>query len=85
MLRYTLTLTAALMLGSGSVLGADKPDFEQADRNGDRRVSIEEATEAGIPKEEALFNDIDDDGKLTKVDWKFVDLETPDDSADDTN
>lgn len=78
MWRYALTLSATLLLFSAPAVGAGKPSFQQADKNGDSKISIKEATQAGVPKEEAEFNDLDDDGKLAKADWRFVDMETPD-------
>ena len=55
-----------------TAFAAAKPDFGEADRNGDDRVSLREAKRAGVPIEEAEIADIDDDGKLTRMDWKFV-------------
>lgn len=83
MWRNTLAIVAAMLIASGTALAAEKPSFNEADANGDEKVSIKEATNAGVPKEEAKSNDLDDNGKLAKSDWKFVDMETPDESSGD--
>lgn len=51
------------------------PSFKKADRNGDGYVSIKEAEEAGVPKSIAKKEDINHDGKLTKVDWAIVKMD----------
>lgn len=73
---------AAVIAGLAPVasLARDKPSFEQADANGDGRVSVSEAKEAGIPASKAKANDLNGDGKLTKADWRFIDLESETDS-----
>lgn len=53
---------------------AQKPSFSKADANGNGKVSIQEAVKAGVPKDQAKQADIDNDGKLTKTDWKFVNM-----------
>ncbi|MDZ7748556.1 MAG: hypothetical protein U5K43_06690 [Halofilum sp. (in: g-proteobacteria)] len=52
----------------------ERPDYKEADANGDGQVSVSEATDVGVPKSEAKREDIDNDGKLTQADWKFVDM-----------
>ena len=61
------------LLAVGAESG-ERPDFAEADANGDGAISLEEARKAGVPKSEAKREDIDNDGKLTKADWKFVDM-----------
>ena len=70
-----LPLTA-MAAGSG-----DRPAFDQVDADGNGKISMEEASKAGVPQAEAKREDIDNDGKLTKADWKFVDLEESGDSS----
>jgi len=53
---------------------AQKPSFSKADANGNGKVSIQEAMKVGVPKDQAKQADIDNDGKLTKTDWKFVNM-----------
>jgi hypothetical protein len=73
MWKAALTLIAGLMMFSGTALAASsKPSFSQADTNGDGKVSIKEAIKAGISKQSAEVNDLNNDNMLTKNDWKFV-------------
>lgn len=53
----------------------ERPSFDKADANGDGAVSMKEAKAVGVPQAEAKREDIDNDGKLTKADWKFVDMD----------
>lgn len=77
MRRFSTIMVATLLAFSGAAWGAgDKPSFKEADANGDGKVSIQEARKAGIDKEEAKTNDLDDDGKLSKNDWEFVDMDS---------
>jgi len=79
MWRYVLTLTATLLMFSGTALaGSQKPSFSQADKNGDGHVSVQEAIQAGVPKASAKVNDLDNDGKLNKEDWKFISMNSMD-------
>lgn len=74
-------LAAALFsfpLVASAAEGEDRPGFDDADSDGDGRITVEEATEAGVPEAEAKREDIDNDGELTKADWKFVDMDGPD-------
>lgn len=76
MLRIASVASIVLMLGlPAAVAAAEKPSFQDADRDGNGAVSIQEAKQAGVPEQEAKAVDINDDGKLTKTDWKFADLE----------
>lgn len=52
----------------------DRPDFEKADADGNGKVTVSEATDQGVPKEEARREDIDNNGKLSRSDWKFIDM-----------
>ncbi len=80
----TLTATAlaaalfSFPLIAGAAEGDDRPGFDKADSDGDGRITVEEATDAGVPEAEAKREDIDNDGELTKADWKFVDMDGPD-------
>ena len=68
-------LLVALPLVATAAEDAERPGFKQADANGDGKISVQEARDAGVPKAEAKREDIDNDGKLTRADWKFVDME----------
>ena len=70
-----LPLTA-MAAGSG-----ERPAFDEADADGNGKISMKEASEAGVPQSEAKREDIDNDGALTKADWKFVDLEQSEDGS----
>jgi len=79
MWKYTLTLIATMMMFSGTALAATgKPSFSQADTNGDGKVSIKEAMKAGVSKANAQANDLNNDNKLSKNDWKFVTMKPSD-------
>lgn len=68
-------LTAFLLSAPlGLALAAEKPEFSEVDADGDGEVSVSEATEVGVPEQEAKREDIDNDDALTKADWKFVDM-----------
>ena len=68
-------------LALGTALAAEKPSFNDADRNGDDRVSVDEAKAAGIPPAKARANDLNGDGKLTRADWRFIDLDSETDGG----
>lgn len=70
---------------AGAAEGDDRPGFDKADSDGDGRITVEEATEAGVPEAEAKREDIDNDGELTKADWKFVDMDGPDSEEDSSS
>lgn len=67
-----LTVSAPLTAVAAS---DDKPKFSEVDANGDGKVSISEAVDAGVPKAEAKREDIDDNKQLSKTDWDFVDMD----------
>ncbi len=77
MLRYAAMLIISLFVFSLTSLVEDGPKFRFVDQNGDGKVSINEARAAGIPISEAIAGDINEDGKLTKHDWHFIDMNTP--------
>ena len=76
--KYTIRLAGlalvAVPLAASAADSGERPKFGEADANGDGAISIEEARKAGVPKEEAKREDIDNDGELTKADWRFVDM-----------
>jgi len=77
--KSATSLIAAALVSVPMIAAAasstDRPSFDKADANGDGAVSIEEAKAVGVPKAEAKREDIDNNGKLTKADWKFVDMD----------
>lgn len=77
--RVLRTLTALLVATPLAAVAAsdEKPAYKEADANGDGQVTVSEAVKVGVPKAEARSADIDDDGKLTQDDWKFVDMDAP--------
>jgi len=64
----------AAVVFAATAFGAQKPSFDQADKNNNGKVSIQEAFKAGAEKGSAKLNDLDDNGKLTKNDWEYVDM-----------
>lgn len=78
-MRLVASLLVALPLvasaGGQQASGeSERPAFSEADANGDGAVTISEATDAGAPKSEAEQEDLDNDGELSKADWKFVEF-----------
>lgn len=67
----TAAALAALLL-SGTAHAEGKPSFDEADADGNGKVSIQEAKKAGIPEAEAKKEDVDSDGNLTERDWAYV-------------
>ncbi len=47
------------------------PSFKEADKNGDGRLSFEEAKELGISKKTFKEEDLDSDGELTEYDYEY--------------
>jgi len=79
MTRRTMAAMLAVVGGIGfsaPALGAEmeKPSFDEADANGDGVVSHEEAKEAGFNKYQVIRQDVDQDGELTKADWKYINM-----------
>lgn len=79
--RTLPTLVVAAPLVAVAAQG-EKPDFSEVDADGDGQVSISEATEAGVPEQEAKREDINGDDKLSEEDWKFVDMSPQQDGSD---
>ena len=74
--KSTTTVAAlAVLLLSGAAHAEGKPSFDDADADGDGKVSIKEAKEAGIPEGEAKKEDVDKDGALTERDWAYVETD----------
>jgi len=69
-----VALVALPLAAASAATSQKRPSYKQADANGDGTVTVQEAVKAGVPKSEAKREDIDNDGKLTKADWKFVDM-----------
>lgn len=74
------SLLAALMLGvsgaalatsSGSGESSEMPKFSAVDQNENGKLSFQEAKEVGVNKETFKKEDLDDDGKLTRYDYKY--------------
>lgn len=56
---------------SGSNGGKELPPFKKADKDGSGKMSLKEAKKLGIQKETFQKEDLDNDGKLTKYDYKY--------------
>lgn len=74
-IRTAGMLLVALPLVATAAESGSRPGFKKADENGDGKISVQEATAVGVPESEAKREDIDNDGKLTQADWKFVDMQ----------
>lgn len=47
------------------------PPFNKIDKNGDEKLSWEEARQAGIDKDEFQAQDYNDDNKITKLAYEY--------------
>lgn len=77
MWRCAAMLILSLFVFSMTSLAENRPRFRFADQNGNGKVSINEAIAAGVPIAEARAGDRDNDGQLTRDDWRFIDMNTP--------
>lgn len=75
MIRALGTALVALPLVAVTANAEERPSFDEVDQDGDGMISVEEAKQAGVPESEVKREDIDDDGKLSKADWKFVSMD----------
>ena len=76
-MQRTISLAAALLAAAAFAApalaaDADKPSFETADANGDGKISMKEAKEQGYDKYQFAAQDVDQDGMLTKEDWRYI-------------
>ena len=85
MRQWTNVLIAMLFATAASVAGAagdsteqgqqlpdDLPKFAQADKNGDKNLSWQEAKALGIPKQAFNDQDYDGDGKISKTLYDYA-------------
>lgn len=73
----TLTMLAVAAPLAALAASSEKPQFSEVDADDDGQVSISEATEVGVPKEEAKRQDLDGDGNLSEDDWEFIEMNPP--------
>lgn len=66
-----LALSGAAAAASGSGEADQLPKFSAVDQDGNSKLSLEEAKAVGVEKETFKEEDLDDDGKLTKYDYKY--------------
>ena len=68
------------MLGSTGALAAPEegdggqkelPGFKEADKNGDQSLTFKEVKDLGVSKDKFKEEDLDNDGKLSKYDYKY--------------
>ncbi len=65
------TLAWAGASEEGSEKTASLPSFEEADKDGDGKLSMEEAKSVGLSEETFEEEDLDGDGQLTEYDYKY--------------
>ena len=80
-MRGTHWIAMAIMLGiAGSAAaqdngnggeGQDFPPFKKVDQDESGKLSLEEAKKVGISEDKFQEEDLDNDGKLTKYDYKY--------------
>lgn len=71
----SLLIAVWLLALGGTVSAAEKPAFSSVDVDGDGKISIQQATKAGISKAEAKAEDQNKDGSLTEGDWRYIVIE----------
>jgi len=76
-MRRLMATAVGISLASafGLAVAAEKPSFDELDKEGNGEVSVEKAVEAGVPEKEAKKEDLNGDGKLTKEDWRYIKME----------
>ncbi|WP_161958781.1 hypothetical protein [Ferruginivarius sediminum] len=68
-----LAMVAGLAATNAAVAAEmEKPSFETADENGDGKISFEEAKAQGYDKYQFIAQDVNQDGMLTKEDWRYI-------------
>jgi len=77
--RVSFVLALMAVIGgiglSGSADAANekpKPTFETADKNGNGSISLKEARDQGYSKYQFFAQDVNQDGSLTKDDWRYI-------------
>lgn len=84
MIRLLGAALVALPLAAVAQGGDERPSFGEVDQDGDGQIGLEEAKQAGVPESEFEREDVDDDGKLTEADWKFVQMD-PEEGGDESS
>lgn len=51
--------------------GQDLPPFKKVDQDESGKLSLEEAKKVGVGEDQFQEEDLDNDGKLTKYDYKY--------------
>jgi len=72
-----LSIAIALLAAASFAVPAvsaenDKPSFEEADQDGDGKVSMDEAKQHGFDRYQFVAQDVDQDGMLTEEDWHYL-------------
>lgn len=65
------TLAWAGASEEGSDQSTSLPSFEEADKDGDGKLSMEEAKAVGLSEETFKEEDLDGDGQLTEYDYRY--------------
>lgn len=71
MVLCLMASTALAAQEEGSENGGSLPPFKKADANGDGQLTFEEVKDLGIKKKTFKEEDLDNDGKLSKYDYKY--------------
>lgn len=67
-----LACAAPVLAAEGNSQEGEKlPKFQKADKDGNGSLNLEEAKQVGVSKKEFQEEDLDNDGKLTKYDYKY--------------
>lgn len=72
MTRIVPAITLAALVVPFAVSAASVPSFSEVDTNGDGRISLQEAKQAGVPASQAQKADFDDDETLNSIDWAWI-------------
>ncbi len=57
--------------GEGQSSGDELPPFSEVDQNGDGELSLEEAKAVGIQEDTFEREDLDNDGKVSEIGYKY--------------
>ncbi|HKJ70222.1 MAG TPA: EF-hand domain-containing protein [Gammaproteobacteria bacterium] len=75
--RWIFAVTLCLFAGAALAAqqpdsdSAKLPDFKKADKNGDGHLTYSEVKDLGVKKKKFKQEDLNDDGKLSKYDYKY--------------
>lgn len=73
-LALAVALSGVALMTSPTTAAESKPAFDEVDTNGNGKISLKEAKAAGVPEPEFKEDDLDNDQRLNKRDWGYLDM-----------